>query len=411
MTDTPTPESNRPESVSSRDTSPSAHAGRKMQDAHVIALAIVIAGLLISVTIFLSANMAAGYILAQLKNGSAVSHPGPVVVSNFNSTSQSKPQPAVSNSIVVAILGSEGDENSQIVQAYVNYFEKSGLNISDVNLVDYTSAEGQAIIGETGLEYVPAVLIFTNQNLNETALDLFTYLAQQGALAETDAYYYSPISSGEYIGPLYDHGDLEVFIMSYCPYGLQMQKAVIPVMELFQDSDDVDIELKFVYYAMHPTSGEVEENTRQYCIQKEQPEVFLGYLTCFVEAGDSEGCLNSTGVDREKLDACYAAADEEFLITENLNDKSLWLNGYYPRYNVNLEENTRYEVGGSPTLVFNGKEVSWPRTPEAIKENICSMLENPPAECQQELSTSAPGTRWGAVDDYSGGSASTGSCE
>ena len=98
--------------------------------------------------------------------------------------------------------------------------------------------------------------------------------------------------------------------MAYCPYGTQIEKGLIPVMNLL--GDKIDAEIKFVYYAMHPTQGEVEEQLNQYCIQKEQNPLYLAYLTCFLEDSDGEGCLTSTGIDMAQLTTCTTATDAEF---------------------------------------------------------------------------------------------------
>ena len=60
---------------------------------------------------------------------------------------------------------------------------------------------------------------------------------------------------------------VELFVMSLCPYGLQAEKGILPVANLLKDK--IDFKIKFVYYAMHGKK-EIDENTNQYCIQKEQ---------------------------------------------------------------------------------------------------------------------------------------------
>src|SRR3989338_5177731 len=81
--------------------------------------------------------------------------------------------------------------------------------------------------------------------------------------------------------PKSDKPKVELFVMSYCPYGTQIEKGIIPVIEAL--GDKIDFELKFVNYAMHGEK-EVTENLRQYCIETEQGDKFLGYLKCFLDA-------------------------------------------------------------------------------------------------------------------------------
>ena len=72
--------------------------------------------------------------------------------------------------------------------------------------------------------------------------------------------------------------DVKVFVMSYCPYGLQAQKIYLPVYNLLKNKAIMGI--YFVNYAMHGKK-EIDENLRQYCIQKEQPDKYAAYLGCF----------------------------------------------------------------------------------------------------------------------------------
>ncbi|NJP03992.1 hypothetical protein HC823_01895 [Candidatus Gracilibacteria bacterium] len=62
---------------------------------------------------------------------------------------------------------------------------------------------------------------------------------------------------------------IELFVMSHCPFGTQIEKGIIPVIEKLGDS--VDFQLKFVDYAMHGKK-ELDEQLNQSCIKKEQPE-------------------------------------------------------------------------------------------------------------------------------------------
>ena len=187
--------------------------------------------------------------------------------------------------------------------------------------------------------------------------------------------------------------EVELFVMSHCPYGAQAEKGIIPVFELL--GDKINSEIKFVYYAMHPSQGEVEEQLNQYCIQKEQNDKYLDYLKCFLEAGDSEGCLESIGINVSKLEKCAEITDEKFDITKNLEDQSSWLSGRFPMFNINKELNEVFGVQGSPTLVINGEIVSSGRDSASYLETICSVFDEAPEECQEILSSEAPSPGFG----------------
>ncbi|MBI5729460.1 MAG: hypothetical protein HY983_04465 [Candidatus Magasanikbacteria bacterium] len=207
---------------------------------------------------------------------------------------------------------------------------------------------------------------------------------------------------------------VELFVMSYCPYGLQMEKAFVPAWELLKSRADIDV--KFVSYAMHGKK-EVDENTRQYCIETEQGAKYQAYLKCFFGAGQNNGneakyqqCLNAAGINQSALASCIARTDKNFGITAKYNDQGSWLSGRYPVYPIHADLNTKYGVQGSPTLVINGVEVSAGRTPEAVKQAICGAFTNPPAECQQALSNSSYGAGFGTELSAAGSAAAQPGC-
>jgi hypothetical protein len=192
--------------------------------------------------------------------------------------------------------------------------------------------------------------------------------------------------------------EVEVFIMTYCPYGLQMQKAVLPVWELLEG--EADFSIKWVDYIMHGEK-EIVENNVQECIQREQGDKYLDYANCFVLSDDSETCLGSAGVDVAKLEGCIEDLDTEFEISKLYADQSSWSGGRYPQYNVHTSLNDAYSVQGSPTVVINGAQVSVARSPEAVKEAICNAFLEAPAECDEVLSSTAasPGIGGGTGTD------------
>jgi len=206
--------------------------------------------------------------------------------------------------------------------------------------------------------------------------------------------------------PKKDKPEVHAFVMSYCPYGLQFLKAYIPVMELLDGK--ADLQVNFVSYAMHGKK-ELDENTRMYCIQKEQVDKFTKYLRCFVQTDKSEECIAEAGIDKTKLESCINSVDKQFNITGLYNDKSTWSGGIYPQYPVDAILASQYSVRGSPTFVVNGKTVQVDRSPEAIKQIICSAFNNPPEECSQKLSTNAEAPGIGSIGSGSG-STSTGGC-
>ena len=190
--------------------------------------------------------------------------------------------------------------------------------------------------------------------------------------------------------PKSDKPDVKIFVMSYCPYGLQAEKMMLPVYNLLKDK--IDIGIYFVYYAMHGKQ-ELDENLRQYCMQNEDQSQYLDYLSCFIQGGNSSNCLTEAGINLANLASCISATDATYSISGQYNDQSTWLNGKYPVFDVQKDLNDLYGVTGSPTIIINGKKVSVsPRTPENFKQVICSAFNSSPEECSQALSTEVPST-------------------
>jgi len=216
--------------------------------------------------------------------------------------------------------------------------------------------------------------------------------------------------------PKSDKPIVELFVMSYCPYGTQAEKGILPVVELL--GDKIDFRMRYVSYLMHGEK-EAEENLREYCIQEIAPEKYLDYMYCFLEGdgivdetyglimngNDVDSCLNEAGIDTSALEICMAEADEEFSITENLNS-----GGTYPKFNIDAELNEKYGISGSPGLVVNGVEIApsnegyyefndekipYSRSPETYKQIICSLFTDAPEECSETLSSSTPSAYFG----------------
>lgn len=187
--------------------------------------------------------------------------------------------------------------------------------------------------------------------------------------------------------PKSEKPEVELFVMSYCPYGLQMEKGIFPVVDLL--GDKINFELKFNDYIMHGEE-EIQENLVQYCIQKEEKNKLNDYMDCFVKAGDTASCLVEAGINKSKNDACIEATDKEYKIMENF-ENNVGYTGSYPGFDVYKEDNNRYNVGGSPTLIINGVDVSTARDSASLLKTICGAFENAPEECNNtDLPTATP---------------------
>lgn len=196
---------------------------------------------------------------------------------------------------------------------------------------------------------------------------------------------------------------VQLFVMTHCPYGTQIEKGMLPVVETL--GDKIDFTVKFVDYSMHGKT-EIDEELNQYCIQTQFNSKYLDYLSCFLEDGNTTRCVAKVGIDKTKLASCIASTDTKYNVTNMFNDKSTWQGGQFPQFPIYKTENTKYGVQGSPTLVINEVQASSGRDPASLLSVVCSAFENPPAECEAKLSSTSPSPGFGGGT----GTASAASC-
>lgn len=198
-----------------------------------------------------------------------------------------------------------------------------------------------------------------------------------------------------------DKPKVELFVMTHCPYGTQMEKGILPAVAAL--GKKIDFEIKFNDYAMHGEK-ELDESLTQYCIQKEQNPKFAQYLSCFLKDSQSAPCLDSAQIDKKKLESCVEKTDKQYSVKDNFkNNKDF--RGTFPGFNVYKEDNAKYNVGGSPTLIINGEEIQSGRDSASLLKTICSAFNDQPAECETSLSSETPAPGFGEGTTAGGGAA------
>ena len=146
--------------------------------------------------------------------------------------------------------------------------------------------------------------------------------------------------------------EVELFVMSYCPYGVQAEQELLPFFEKYGDT--IDFKLRFIvgkeeasgektseqaeFTSLH---GEPEliENKRQMVIAELYPDKLFDYLLCRADHLEEAwvNCAKDIGLDASKVTQAVEAEKvtlglvEEIQRTEELNIK------------------------GSPTLVIDGR--------------------------------------------------------
>jgi glutaredoxin len=173
----------------------------------------------------------------------------------------------------------------------------------------------------------------------------------------------------------------QLFVMSFCPYGQQAEKAMKPVVDLL--GNKASIEPHFIVSVSDNTvsslHGEYEanEDMRQACIWKYYGQAtfwnYVDYLNNNCNRNNLDTCWKDAAknakVDVAKIENCFKTEGVALMKAEEALSK-------------------KYGVTGSPTLIINDARYNGARTPDAYKQAICSAFNTQPSECSKTLSAS-----------------------
>ncbi|MBD3263030.1 thioredoxin domain-containing protein, partial [Candidatus Woesearchaeota archaeon] len=170
---------------------------------------------------------------------------------------------------------------------------------------------------------------------------------------------------------------IDLFVMSFCPYGQQAINNIAPAIELLNE------EIQFTpHYIVSMDDGivtslhgskEADEDMRQACIWKYYTENYWDYVL-YVNKNIPLNNINekwteaaeNIGLDIESIETCVEEEGVELMKAES-------------------ELTGELGVSGSPTLIINGERYSGERTPEAFKQAICSGFGEQPEVCSETL--------------------------
>ncbi len=190
--------------------------------------------------------------------------------------------------------------------------------------------------------------------------------------------------------PKTDKPKVEMYVMSFCPYGQQAETGLIDAVKLL--NNNINFEPHFVIYgnyqggsadyciengkycSMHGIQ-ELNEDVRQLCVWKYNNDKFWDYVMAINKACKSndvdkcwENIAKGQDIDVEKIKSCQK--DEAVTLLGN-----------------EVKLNTANKVSGSPTIIINGVKYSGGRSPENFKTGICGAFKTGPSECSTVLST------------------------
>lgn len=165
---------------------------------------------------------------------------------------------------------------------------------------------------------------------------------------------------------------IDFYVMSQCPYGLQVENGIKPVLDKF--GEVMDFNLEFIgaeqdgkFLSLHG-ENEVNGNKVQLCAQKYNKDKFMEMVVCMNKDAENipdnwEGCAE--GLDIEKIKTCYEGSEGDELLK------------------ASFEKAAKANAQGSPTMFFENKLYLGGRDEESFTRAVCR-------ETEHELCTGVP---------------------
>ncbi len=179
---------------------------------------------------------------------------------------------------------------------------------------------------------------------------------------------------------------VELYVFTYCPYGTQSEKGIIPAVKLL--GNKIDFKIRQIG-AMHGEHEKIEAQ-RQLCIDKQYPTKYIDYALAFALNSEIGAC----GSDAQCLEPLINAIYTKFGITKSKIDACMKTDGA-TLYSAEVANSQSKGIGSSPTLVINGSTIQANRDSASILKLICTGFTTVPAECNTVLSSTAPSAGFG----------------
>jgi len=178
--------------------------------------------------------------------------------------------------------------------------------------------------------------------------------------------------------PKSDKPVAELFIWSYCPYGVTALTPFAEVAKILGNSAEFKVRLYYDGHGEHET----QQNKIQACIQKYDKTKYWDYAINFAskvytkcsgnaacDKSESTAIMKSLGIDSNKILTCVESEGESLI-------------------GVDSQRAGAVGISGSPSLVINNVFASVARNAEAYKQAVCSAFNTAPSGCSQTMSSS-----------------------
>ena len=154
----------------------------------------------------------------------------------------------------------------------------------------------------------------------------------------------------------------EMYVMSQCPYGVQVMNAIAPVKE--QLGAGVNVKIGYIgdgaagsFKSLHGP-GEVKGDIAQLCAAKQAPDKYLSMIVCQnqnARAVDTnwKECADKAGIDTAKLETCLNGDEGQQLLV------------------AAFAEAKQRGAQGSPTMFLDGKPYDGGRKSKDFLKAVC----------------------------------------
>lgn len=180
--------------------------------------------------------------------------------------------------------------------------------------------------------------------------------------------------------PKADKPAIDLYVMSFCPYGNKAEDTLRPVYDLLKNKAD------FNFHYIVTSDGneiqslhgqkEVDQNEREACVLKESGKdkwfSFVTYVNknCGSDGTCWEAGAKAAGLNTAKINTCVKAEGAALMKADEKNSNTA-------------------NASGSPTMTINGvstRAVYQYGNSEAYKKAICDTFTTAPEECAKALS-------------------------
>ena len=183
--------------------------------------------------------------------------------------------------------------------------------------------------------------------------------------------------------PKTEKPSVELYVMSFCPYGNEAEKTMQPVYDLLKDK--VDWNVHFIVgvsgTAVNSLHGEKEvtEDEREACVIKNYDVgtwfTFANYVNnnCGSNGSCWQDAAKAANVDVNKINSCVTSEGLDLMKAEETASNAAGATGS-PTFIINgVESNAIYQYGNS----------------EAYKGAICAAFSTVPTQCSQKLTSTS----------------------